>query len=571
MRAARLSVIFCLALISSVEGRRQAQQPPTFRSRVTVVPLDVRVVDREGKPISDLKQSDFTILEDGVPQQIVHFMFNTIAPAAPPEEDQPLAFRQPLGDTITPQNQRIFLFVLGRGRQLGPVKGVEAAMQFVKERLLPQDRVAILAYNRATDFTTDHQKVFDTLERYWKKHEWIEARLAHHFSGLAAAYASPDIPQRIQTEIDAIFRASGALTSRHVDATGISDAAAIAADERRNRDLIQRAELAAERIKSGIASPFDELAMSEAAMLPENFDEYVQKSFDTRTDLGNLYAGIRYLRLLDGEKHLVFLTPNGLFLPRAENGNSLAALANDARVAVDIIHTYGTSTAGGFGQMFQNMTSGDIATLTGGQMTTARRGEGFFLRLDDSTRAQYLLGYSPSNTTWDGKYRRVEVKVNRKSAQVLYRHGYIARHGTTPLDRQQYLMYMRVASAANVPRDIDDLKIALGQPITMKEGRVTMVKLRVGRGTLTFKRGDKGYVGKIEVVAFCADGNGRLVGEMWNTIELDMTEQNHQRFMTDGATFTLTMEVRAVPRFVRVVVYDHTSDLVGSAKAQMKR
>ena len=37
------------------------------------VTLDVRVVDRNGRPINGLKQSDFTILEDGAPQEITSF------------------------------------------------------------------------------------------------------------------------------------------------------------------------------------------------------------------------------------------------------------------------------------------------------------------------------------------------------------------------------------------------------------------------------------------------------------------------------------------------------------------
>src|SRR6476619_4136780 len=37
------------------------------------VTLDVRVVDRNGRPINGLKQSDFTILEDGASQEITSF------------------------------------------------------------------------------------------------------------------------------------------------------------------------------------------------------------------------------------------------------------------------------------------------------------------------------------------------------------------------------------------------------------------------------------------------------------------------------------------------------------------
>ena len=46
---------------------------PTFRSSVTTVPIDVRVVDSDGNPITDLDAGDFTVIENGVRQQIRHF------------------------------------------------------------------------------------------------------------------------------------------------------------------------------------------------------------------------------------------------------------------------------------------------------------------------------------------------------------------------------------------------------------------------------------------------------------------------------------------------------------------
>ena len=43
--------------------------------------------------------------------------------------------------------------------------GVDAAIGFVRDSLLPQDQVAVAAYNRATDFTTDRAKILKVLER----------------------------------------------------------------------------------------------------------------------------------------------------------------------------------------------------------------------------------------------------------------------------------------------------------------------------------------------------------------------------------------------------------------------
>ena len=584
-----LSVFSVAVLAADQQPPAQKQPPaPTFRSGTTLVPVDVRVVDRSGKPIKGLTAADFTITEDGKPQTIVHFSFQELTPEAAAAADAPLEQRKPLGDAIAPQTKRIFLIVLGRGRQVGPVKGVEAAMKFVKERVLPQDRVAVLAYNRATDFTTDHAKVLETLERYRKTHESIEAKLRHHFSGLAAQYAKREIPPHIQKEVNGIFRVPDALTSRSVDMVGVPDATPLAADRRKETDLIQRAEIAKERQAAGMGSVFDQSAIDEAAMLDLGFDEYVEKSFDTETDLGNVYAGIRYLRQLDGEKHLVFLTPNGLFLPRAENANSVAAFANDSRVSIDVIHTYGMAPAqvmrpsmgpgggrmqismpSGFGQAFQNTDSRQVARLTGGQMMAYRYGDDFFKRLDDSTRAQYLLGYTPTNGNWDGKYRRIDVKVNRKDAQVLYRHGYAARRETTPFNRQEYLTYSRIAGAANVPRNIDDVKIAVEAPAV--DNATMTATLRLMPESIRMKLTEGFYVGKAEMVAFAADQKQILVGELWRTLDFKLTEENYQKFQREGVAVNMRFPVTGAPRYFKAIVYDYSADLIGSSMIEIRK
>ncbi len=67
----------------------------------------------------------------------------------------------------------------------------------------------MLAWNRATAFTNDHQKVFATLERFQKGHEEVEALLAQQFSGLAAVYGSREPSRDAQKKIDEIFTGPG--------------------------------------------------------------------------------------------------------------------------------------------------------------------------------------------------------------------------------------------------------------------------------------------------------------------------------------------------------------------------
>src|SRR5579871_121587 len=76
-RAACLGV--ALAALVSFRGDAQQQQqqqqppPPTFRTGINYVRVDVIVSDKTGKPIDDLKPTDFEVLEDNKPQSIENF------------------------------------------------------------------------------------------------------------------------------------------------------------------------------------------------------------------------------------------------------------------------------------------------------------------------------------------------------------------------------------------------------------------------------------------------------------------------------------------------------------------
>jgi len=69
-----VAVVFSGALLAQApQAPPPDQAAPTFQAQTLLVPVDVRVVDGNGKPVTDLTQADFTILEDGVPQDIRHF------------------------------------------------------------------------------------------------------------------------------------------------------------------------------------------------------------------------------------------------------------------------------------------------------------------------------------------------------------------------------------------------------------------------------------------------------------------------------------------------------------------
>src|SRR4051812_1517717 len=61
---------FALVVLASTVSYTQ-QQPPTVRSAAAGVLVDVTVVDKDGRPVTDLTAADFDVSEDGKAQTIV--------------------------------------------------------------------------------------------------------------------------------------------------------------------------------------------------------------------------------------------------------------------------------------------------------------------------------------------------------------------------------------------------------------------------------------------------------------------------------------------------------------------
>ena len=598
-------VLACL--IMPIAARQQApQQPsPRFRGGVTVVPVDVRVLDRDGRPVTDLRQQDFTVLENGVAQRITQFFPHAFT--AQHSEVSAGRRAEPAASTgrpdVAPQNRRVVLIVLGLGRLAGPSKELDAALEFTRQRLLPQDFVAVAAFNRATDFTIDHERAAQTIERFRTRHEKIHALMAQHFSGLQAAYGSDGIPPAIQTLIDEIFQAPRASGPRELPGAG-TDASRISEDTRRQMTELQRAELLADRTGAFAGLP-DPTATVTADLVGMPFDEYVSKSKLAMFDLGNIYRGVEYLRAIQGEKHLVFVTPSGLFPPRVENDKSLAAAASDSRVAIDILYTGGVVGAPPPKSAFERIggatasqmpnpraeqegmpTSGmvfeqiarvqglrELAQMTGGQVAAFTSGASAFRRLAEATRFEYLLGYSPTNAAREGDYRRIVVKVNRPGVTVSYRGGYFARDRFVPIDRRSLLTQQRIGAAAGSGTDIRDIEVTIKSMSVRGDARAPELALEVAIGSLPATsftlEGDR-HAARLDITVFCGDAAGNPVGEMSQNIDLKLREETWQGLPHLVVPYVARVRLHGDPKHVKVIAYNYDADRVGTASAKLK-
>jgi VWFA-related protein len=555
-----------------------AQDQAVFRAETTLVPVDVRVLDKNGQPVTDLGRDDFMVLENGLRQRIAHFSAETFSPEAA-TSDAALRIRTHQTEEITPQNRRVFLIVLGRGRLQPPAKGVDGMLHFVRERLMPQDLVAVLAWDRATEFTTDHEKIAQLLERFKKSHEDVEAKLKTAVGGLAAVYGYKSIPDSLRGEIDGVF--GGPAGSRGVRSiqSAESPSSDRLEDDTRNT--------AHNLLNAALNAPFEAKA-SGAAMAP--LEQFVEDNARTMQDLSKLYLAVEYLRHVEGEKHLVFVSESGLILPRAEDDKDLAAAASDARVTIDYVHTGGvqgftppssySASSRAAAPVFSRpapappqsdrwvfSTARALASLTGGRFFANEfpNASADMDRIDAASRFEYVLGYTPSNTVLDGRFRNIAVRVNRPGLTVLYRHGYYANPTIAAFSKQRVVTYSRIASAANYEKPVPDIPLKVSaranSPATPSQ---IDLQLTLDPKPLAFVKDNGRNVDDVELAAFCLDEHDHLAAETWKTIQLKFTDDRLPVVMHDGIPISVTLPVDRQVKNVKVIVYDYRADLVGS-------
>lgn len=152
-----------------------ADQPqPRFRSGVEVVEVAALARDRQGRPVTDLTESEITITEDGVPQQIVGFQRVSIPVVQPlPAAGSSLMRAAPdVSSNERIAEARVYVLVLDAlhiapGRN-GAVR--HYARQFVEQYVAPGDLAAVIspgAVAEATqDFTGDTALLLAAIDRF---------------------------------------------------------------------------------------------------------------------------------------------------------------------------------------------------------------------------------------------------------------------------------------------------------------------------------------------------------------------------------------------------------------------
>jgi VWFA-related protein len=412
------------ALLAQEAQKPQAPPPaetPTFPAQVEQVIVDVVVTDKKGTPIRDLKREDMTVLEDGVPQQIVSFEAVQV-PDRPSEVPPP---PPKVSVNTTPEERRGRTFViLFDDMNVTPWKANQAkaaVASFLEKGTREGDRVTLISSAGGVWWTARMEagrpKLLDMLKRFDGR--WIPDTSMERMSDWEAmrihVYRDPQVAERVLRRFEQ-YGVTAALTRRQDSASSmtagtVDDPYVTGRASEVYYQAVTRLRTtldALERALNGLAGAKGRksvILVSEGFIHDINVDEFKRVNEASR----RANAAIYFLNARGLEGMPVYMTAEfGPALPDQDVGFAFAETLDAVAGAEEV-----SDSSGGFIVRNTNNLEAGIQ------------------RIANETQAYYLLGYIPSNTARDGKFRKIQVKLaSPKGRDIRARKGYYAPSDT---------------------------------------------------------------------------------------------------------------------------------------------
>jgi VWFA-related protein len=405
-----------------------AQQQPVFRSRVDLVELDVSVLDKDRRPIRGLSRADFTVLEDGKPQEIAVFEPIDIPDPEPP----PVAWMREVArdvETNEVRPARLWVIVLDDALIPGDDPWItQSAKKIVRdliERFGPEDLVSVVYTadsRQSQDFTTDRAKLLATLEKF--------------HPGLAR--------WRDGTNQDSQFWLGSINT-----VLSVLEALAEIPNTRKNIVWVTPGVPANLMVVGGAPGP-GFLSGTEYVIPGDH-----QRAKDLTTDL--------FLEAKRANVAVYPIDPCGLMGLKMYVTKGNVAVQDDPRVSWVLAMDHIMATASN---------TGGRAVVNTNDFTPG------IDKIFEENASYYSIGYYSTNSKIDGTLRRLEVKVNHPDANVRTRSSYVA---PGPKDAPPKSTNDRLSRAIAAPVAVRDLPLrATVAPFAIPGGRNAAVAIALG-------------------------------------------------------------------------------------------
>jgi VWFA-related protein len=563
-------------------AQRAVEETPT---QVSAILVDVVVRDRNGNPVRDLKAEDFEIYEDGVRQEIGSMtpIFRkgptptaAVEAKARPEPPPPAeAAASPEEETTAEVLQdapEIIALVFDRLTADSRALAHSAAVKYLEDGPeLANNYMAVFGIDAALlpyqNFTRDKSLIRKAID------EFADRSTSQYGSVREALSGGTGDPAQQQQVSDALAGAEAAAAGG--DPSAIGAVGALAAQQQFSN------------MQNSMTQTFEALERDQAGYATSNA----------------LMAVVNGMRAIPGRKSIVFFS-EGLAIPAnvQEQFRSVIDAANRSNVSIYPMDAMGLRAESDISKVRDEMLAtaksnlnrnptrdvtgtamsaamernedllrmdphaglGELADETGGFLIAntndLRAG---FERIESDMRNYYLLTYVPSNDDFDGRFRRIEVKVRKSGVDVHARKGYFAVREVPGVPVRSYeTRALARLEQLPVPNQFPVWAQALSFPEHARPNLLSVV-VQLPTSAITFEESetdDTAYTSDFTVLVRFKDGAEQVVDQLSQHYELNGPIEQLEQARNGQVIFYRQPELSPGVYTMETIVFDALSD-----------
>jgi VWFA-related protein len=504
-----------------------------FKMNTDLVLTNVVARDsKTGELLRGLKQSDFTILENGKPQQISTFDFQSVEMATPLNEATVSGLAAGTsGDgskavvVARPEDLRnhrliVMFFDLTSMQPEDLDRSVDAARDFLTKKMQPADLVALVSLGDALkldqDFTAD------------------KTALARE----VGAYND--------TEGQGFAQGATANSNQVEDTSGYTP------DESEYNDLNTDRELFALR---AIAKSLEKIGEKKSLLyfsggisrdgIENQASLRAAINSAVRANLAIYSVDTRGLQAVSplGDASTGSLRGTGAF-----NGGALANNMNANFASQEVMATLSNDTGG---KAFFD--SNDFAPA--------------FAQVQRDTSAYYAIGFHSSNQLRDGRFRKLTIKINRPNVKLEYRPGYYAPADFKHSGHEDRERELQEQLASDLPAT--DMAVYMDALyFRLEENRYFVpVSLIVPGSQIPFVKGGDKDKATLDIAGTVIDEVKRPIGQARETVKLDLDPSLGAR--QKNIQYTTSFNLPPGKYKLKFVVRENQTGQMGSFEAEI--
>jgi VWFA-related protein len=517
--SAAMASVALAAHLSAGQSAPSQEPIPILRVTTRLVQVEVVVRDKNGRPVPGLGQGAFEVLEDGRPQEI-RFFTNYRRSASRVKDLSPGMSSNRLDITGPRRGVTVILIDSLNTAWEHRARALDNLRKFI-DRANPDDRVAV--YTLAgqlrifQDFTGDVRSLKKKMDQFGGLPD------ERGWETLANALLPPEAAALLKwaqkTEDDAatVARAAATLDTLEKVANHLGSTPGW-------KSLVW--------ISSGVPLL---VGMENTALAP---------STKTASNKGEF-------RIFDKEFQKAV---------RALTNSNIAVYPIDPRGLQEL-----PASAGGGRALETKSMLAQLADRTGGRAYTDQNDIlGALEDVTDAAQASYSVAYYPANSSFDGKYRKIEVRVKKPDLSVSHRKGYFALD-STEVRREDPDEAIRAAALD----PLDAAVIGIDAGLQLSDGGVQLIA-RIDAGELLWGE-NNAYDLRTSIGVFQYDDEGRQLASFVDRIDFTCDGAKAESLSRYGLSFTRKLTLSPSADRLRVVVRSARTGAIGSLTVLVPR